>query len=125
MATIKNIEGMSDTDLRRELENGGKFVIFTYAISIIVMTFRQSSSIYFIRPGESAFKYGWGFLLISLVFGWWGIPWGPIYTIGSIVTNLSGGKDVTTEVLQAIVQPVQAPIAPGTHEAPLPPAQGV
>ena len=40
--------------------------------------------------------------LASLWIGWWGIPWGPIYTIGAVVTNLGGGKDVTQDVLRAI-----------------------
>ena len=38
----------------------------------------------------------------ALLFGWWGIPWGPIWTIGSLVTNLRGGRDITREVLQAL-----------------------
>ena len=103
MPAIRNTEGLTDADIRRELERGAKFVMFTYAISIIVMTFRRGSDIYFVRSGESAIKHGWGFALISFLFGWWGIPWGPIYTIGSLVTCLSGGKDVTQEVLQAVV----------------------
>lgn len=41
---------------------------------------------------------GLGFTLLSLLFGWWGIPWGPIYTIGALITNFSGGRDVTQEV---------------------------
>jgi ATP-dependent phosphoenolpyruvate carboxykinase len=34
------------------------------------------------------------------LLGWWGIPWGPIYTIAAVVTNIRGGKDVTAEILQ-------------------------
>jgi len=33
------------------------------------------------------------------LFGWWGIPWGFIYTPMSIISNISGGKDVTQSVL--------------------------
>ena len=35
---------------------------------------------------------------LSLLAGWWGIPWGPIWTIQALVTNLRGGKDVTAEI---------------------------
>ena len=42
------------------------------------------------------------YTLISLLLGWWGIPWGPVYTIGSIFNNPTGGKDVTGDVLAAM-----------------------
>jgi len=101
---IQNIEGLSIDQINRELQMGAKFVIYQYTISIIVMTFRRSSDIYFIRSGESATGKGIGFTFMSLILGWWGIPWGPIYTIGSLITNLSGGKNVTEEVLQTVNQ---------------------
>jgi hypothetical protein len=33
---------------------------------------------------------------------WWGIPWGPIYTIQALATNLRGGKNVTHEVIASM-----------------------
>ncbi len=99
---ILGIEGMNREQLQFEVQQGGKFVYFQYCISVILMTFRRSSDIYFIRAGEGTFSKGIGFTLLSLVAGWWGIPWGPIYTIGSVVTNFGGGKDVTQEVLASI-----------------------
>ncbi|MBN2612540.1 MAG: hypothetical protein JXB00_13370 [Bacteroidales bacterium] len=99
---IKNIEGLTATDINRELERGGKFVIYQYCVSIVVLTFKRPSSIYFLRAGESGFSKSIIFTLISSLFGWWGIPWGPIYTIGSLVTNLGGGKNVTKEVIAAL-----------------------
>ncbi len=102
MAEIKNIEGLSLYDIQREVQRGGKFVSFPYCVSIVVMTFRRSSGIYFIRSGESTIKCSILFTLISFFLGWWGFPWGPIYTVGSLFTNLSGGKDITEDVLQAI-----------------------
>ena len=102
MVKIKNIEGLSVDDINKELRKGAKFVIFQYCFSIIVMTFKRGSDIYFIKSDESTFKYSIGLTLLTLVFGWWGIPWGPIYTIGSIYSNLSGGKDVTQEVINSM-----------------------
>jgi hypothetical protein len=107
---IKNMEGLTTDQINRELAHGAKFVIYQYAISIIVMTFRRSSDIYFVRAGESGVVKGLPFTFISLFFGWWGIPWGPIYTIGSMVNNLGGGKNITQEVLQSVnnsAQPAQ------------------
>ena len=95
---IKGLDGLSVTEIQSEVERGAKFVLFSYCFSIIVITFQRSSDIYFMRPHESAIKYGWPWLIISLLFGWWGIPWGPIYTIQAIFKSFSG-QNVTAEVL--------------------------
>ncbi len=105
MSSIKGIEGMTYQQLDEELKRGGKFVVYQYCVSIVVMTFKRGSDVYFIKNGESSFAKGLLFTLISFLFGWWGIPWGPIYTIGSIVTNCSGGKDVTQEVINSLNAP--------------------
>ncbi len=99
MAAIKGIDGMSDVVINEELAQGAKFVIYQYTVSILIMTFKRSSDIHFIKAGESAVSKGLGWSLLTFIVGWWGIPWGPIYTIGSIATNFKGGKDVTQEVL--------------------------
>ena len=51
---IIGIENLSASELNVELQRGGKFVVYQYCVSIIVMTFRRSSDICFIKPGESA-----------------------------------------------------------------------
>ena len=102
MAKIKNIDGLTNNEINFALQNGAKFVVYQYCISIIVMTFRRSSDIYFVKAGESTIKDSIGFTLLTLVLGWWGIPWGPIYTIGALYQNSTGGKDVTAEVLASI-----------------------
>jgi len=102
MAQIQNIQGMTVDELNRELERGGKFVIFQYCFSVIIMTFKRGSDVYFIRSGESTIKHSIGYTLLTFFVGWWGIPWGPVYTIGSIFTNLTGGKDVTQEVINSL-----------------------
>ncbi len=102
MAAIKNIEGLSTDDINRELSRGAKFVVFQYCFSILIMTFKRGSDVYFIKADESTVKHSISYTLLTLFFGWWGIPWGPIYSIGSLYTNLSGGKDITQEVLNSI-----------------------
>jgi hypothetical protein len=99
MPKIKGLQGLTHEELNEELANGARFVMFQYAISLLVVTFRRSSSIYFIRAGQGTGKHSAGFSLLTLALGWWGIPWGPIYSVSSLYNNLSGGKDVTDEVL--------------------------
>jgi hypothetical protein len=101
---IKNTEGLSGNDIRRMVDQGGKFVIYKYCISIILMTFNNPTDVYFIHPGKSRITPSLGYLFMNTILGWWGIPWGPIYTIGNIYTCLSGGKDITIEVLNQINQ---------------------
>ena len=103
---INGLENMTGSDLRTELPKGAKFVLYQYCISILIMTFKRPSNIYFIRAGESAVTKGLGFTILSLLLGWWGIPWGPIYTIQSMVMNFQGGKDVTQEVLASLASAV-------------------
>jgi hypothetical protein len=67
----------------------------------------------FIPAGESAFAKGLPYSVVSLVAGWWGIPWGPIWTIMTLVQNCDGGKNVTAPVFAALgsanISPIAAP----------------
>ena len=42
------------------------------------------------------------YLLISLALGWWGLPWGPFYTLGSVWQVLKGGMDCTQEIVDDV-----------------------
>ncbi|BEV06349.1 hypothetical protein QX233_21555 [Chryseobacterium gambrini] len=102
MAIIKNTEGLSTDQLNDELQKGAKFVVFSYTISIIFLSSKRPSDIYFIKSDESSSKYSWKYSLLTLFFGWWGIPFGPIFSIASFYRNFTGGKDITNEVLHQI-----------------------
>jgi hypothetical protein len=108
---IVGLEGMTVDQLHEELRAGGKFVVYQFCISVLVMTFRRSSDIHFVKSGESAVVKGMGYTLTSFLLGWWGIPWGLIYTPAALATNLGGGKNVTREVLAALNQPAPNPQA--------------
>jgi hypothetical protein len=101
---IEGIEGMSPDELRFELQRGAKFVFFYYSVSVLVISFRRPSPVYFIPVGQNTLGKALPWTLLTLVAGWWGIPWGPIYTVQSLAVNLKGGKDVTAE-LSARLQP--------------------
>ncbi len=105
---IKGIENLSVEEINNELKSGGKFVFFQYTFSVLVKTFKRPSKIYFIRGDEGTALKSLPFTLITLFFGWWGIPWGPIYSIGSIFRNLTGGKNVTNEVIDSMNQHAQS-----------------
>lgn len=103
MSKIVGLEDIkSGGELQAEIAQGAKFVMYQFCISIVIMTFKRSSNIFFISHDQSAVVKGLPYTLLSLVLGWWGIPWGPIYTIQSVWVNFQGGKDVTREVLASM-----------------------
>jgi hypothetical protein len=104
MSKIIGIDNMTVQAVNEELSKGAKFVVFPYCFSIVIMSFKRSSDIYFIKSGEGAFGKSIPFLLISLFLGWWGIPWGIIYTIQCLIDNVRGGRDITDQVISALRQ---------------------
>lgn len=102
MATIKGISGMTPQEITFELNRGGKFVRYRYCFSALVITVMQGTDIYFVPAKDSRIKKGLPWTVLTLLAGWWGIPWGPIRSIQSLVINLRGGDDVTAAVAQAM-----------------------
>lgn len=82
--------------------------MFSYVISLGVVTLRRSSGVIHLHRGESALWAGLSYSAISAVAGWWGIPWGPIFTIRSLLGNARGGLDVTEAALAVLSE---SPIA--------------
>jgi hypothetical protein len=97
---IAGTEGLSNRQIQEELAQGARFVVFEYCISVIILTFKRSSGVHYLRPGESALVKGLPYTLISLLLGWWGFPFGIIFTPMALYKNLSGGRDVTALVLR-------------------------
>ena len=56
---IQGAEGMSPGDIRDEINRGGRLVIYTYCISIVVMTFKRPTDIKLVRAGQNAALAGW------------------------------------------------------------------
>lgn len=99
---IKNIDGLSAENLQQEVKKGGRFVYYSFAISLIVVTFKRTSGVYLVRGGENTTTKGLPYTILSSLFGWWGIPFGPKYALESIRSNMKGGKDVTDEVMATV-----------------------
>jgi hypothetical protein len=100
---IQGLEDMGSLEqLETELLQGARFVTYYYTFSVLIMTYRRGSDIRYIRPYKSRVAPGLRFTFLSLLVGWWGIPWGPIYTVQSVWVNLRGGKDVTEAVMAVL-----------------------
>jgi hypothetical protein len=91
--------GLQPAQILDAVDRGARFVVYQYSISAIIITFRRNSAVQFVKAGESAVTKGIPYILISLVLGWWGFPWGFIFTPQAIYRDLKGGTDVTSVVL--------------------------
>lgn len=107
MEFSKAVSGMTANEVVFEINRGARFVVYQYCVSIVFMTFRRSTAAQFLKPGESAVAKGLPWTALSTIVGWWGIPWGFIYTPQVIYKNLKGGIDVTPLVLARLQQPAQ------------------
>lgn len=94
---------LTEEEVALKLTEGYRLVSYEYSLSFIVVTLKRPSGIYLVAPNES----DWGnralFSSLSFFFGWWGIPWGPIYTIGSITRNLGGGHDHSKALIDHVL----------------------
>lgn len=93
--------GYNEADKISEFfQQGGRVVVYRYAISIIVLSLMRSSGYCLVRAGESRAAHSLRYCLYSLLFGWWGLPGGPVFVVQSLLVNLTGGEDVTAAFLQ-------------------------
>ena len=116
---IIGIEGMTYQELFDEVDRGGRFVIFQYALSFLVISLKRPTDIHFLRANEGSFGKAIGPTIICFLFGWWGFPFGIIFTIESLFVNLKGGRSVTQEVMASLM----ADVAPEPEAAPEKPWQ--
>ena len=83
---------------------GGRLVVYEYCISLVFITLRRPTKVTILRLGEKGIVRGLPYSLVSLVLGWWGLPWGVIYTPLTILTNLRGGFDVTSQFRDELIK---------------------
>ena len=77
---------------------------YVVALSFLVVSFRVPSRLYIVGHDASPLV-ATAFTAISLLLGWWGVPWGPVYTLRAVWTNVRGGAART---VADIVRPAQA-----------------
>jgi hypothetical protein len=80
--------------------DGGRLVFYEYCISLVFVTLRKPGRVQRLRPGEWGLVRGLPATAVSLLLGWWGVPWGLIYTPLTLWTNLTGGRPLTAEELR-------------------------
>ena len=97
--SVRGADGLSAADLRELVRRGAKCVRFEYCVSVVFATFRCESAVYFTDSWQERYLRGLPFSVLSLLLGPWGVPWGPVVTAQSVWANLSGGRDMTAQIL--------------------------
>ena len=72
-----------------------KLIQYQFAVSVISLSMTRGTSF---RPSEDKTWLLIACTLISALGGWWGIPWGPYYTVLSFINN-GKAKEVTIQQL--------------------------
>jgi len=73
-----------------------------------IISYFLSSTVFHSRPllkeKDRIFYLGLFYSLVSLIVGWWQIPFGPYLTIRSLVRNLKGGEVYTIEEMIILIK---------------------
>lgn len=70
-----------------------ELTMYYACISFIIFTVKLPSR-YYIKGTVSSNIAKIVYTLITFLLGWWGLPWGPIYTVQIIYKNISGNYNV-------------------------------
>jgi hypothetical protein len=102
LSLAKALEGMTREQVLAELRGGARFVTFQYVFSFILITERRSSKIFFLKSNEKTGLHSLPYSLVTFALGWWGFPYGLVYTPQAIYRNFRGGTDITTQMLASL-----------------------
>lgn len=86
--------------LKHEIAQGGRFVVFSYCISLLfAVTLRRFSPAYLVPASGPSPQLKKKYNLYNYLFGWWQIPAGLPATLRNIRINNRGGLDVTEDIM--------------------------
>lgn len=96
MKIISN-DHLASAEVRAALHNGARLVRYEYCVSPVIFSVRRRSPVHLVRRGETDLLPKLAYVAISLIAGWWGLPWGPVLTLKAVRATLSGGRDVPVD----------------------------
>lgn len=71
-----------------------RLIQYDAVVSFAFLNYVHSSRLY-IKNSRSSRIYGLLYSLITILFGWWSLPWGPILTIKILIFNLLGRSSIS------------------------------
>lgn len=85
-------QGTADYNGRR-VNRATEVASFTMVFSFLIVTLTSKTRYYFTDYGTGGAAAAP--TIVTLLLGWWGLPWGIIRTIQALSRNISGGEIVT------------------------------
>lgn len=95
------LDRAASSPLALHLASGSRFVFYQWAFSMLTTSMLQLSRTVRLTPDQSAALRSTRYSVLTLLFGWWGLP-GPLYVIAALKTNFRGGLDATGSAARAI-----------------------
>ena len=115
-ARATRLAALPPESISAHIREGWKCVRFEFCVSFLVATIRCQSAPLLTANWRDRVVWALGYSALALLLGPWGIPWGPVWTIRAVWTNLTGGVDATDEVLAHLT--VVVPGSPGPTSQP-------
>ena len=72
-------------------EDGPRRVRYVLVASLVAVTLHWPSRVHETVDDRARLLRGLPYTLFNLLFGWWGLPWGPVRTLQAVAVNLAGG----------------------------------
>jgi len=83
---------------------GNRFVTYPFVISILILSFnRNMGGVRLVGRDQWPMVPLFGATLVTMLFGWWGFPWGMIWSPVSLFHLWRGGRDSTLDVLGGVI----------------------
>jgi hypothetical protein len=110
-------------ELEERVMRGYRFMTIPYVVSVMILSFRRSmGGVHEVNTGEWPMGQVIGATFITCLFGWWGIPFGILWTILSLFYLWRGGRDCTREILTQALGAQEAKRILAAAPRPKPPA---
>jgi len=91
-------QSLPPSEVLSRIESGASCIRYEYVASLIFITFRWQSRVHLVQHDSSTYFRAIPYTLFTCLFGWWGLPWGPIESAKAIWNNFGGGLNVTDEI---------------------------
>jgi len=72
-----------------DINENTKLVRYCWVLSVVTLSMKAPGN-WLVSGTTRSTLFRMLSIIFNLVFGWWGIPWGPIFTIQSLFINVAG-----------------------------------
>lgn len=101
---LENIAISNLNELERKINQGSRFVVFNYRVSLGLISLLRLSPAIFIREKSEMDKFIKKYNTLNFIFGPWYIFKGPWLTYDAYKVNKLGGIDVTKDIMLNITE---------------------